>query len=77
MLRLLCPKHKDAKIYVNHLNPVMLVFIRKLSLNGYSSVFASFCIGKINHQQQKGYKNPFTIQDVDFLSKTAIFFSLV
>ena len=22
------PKHKDAKIFENHLNPVMLVFIR-------------------------------------------------
>ena len=22
------PKHKDVKIYENHLNPVMLVFIR-------------------------------------------------
>ena len=28
MLRLLiCPKHKEAKIFENHLNPGMLVFI--------------------------------------------------
>ena len=27
------PKHKDAKIFVNHLKPVLLVFIRKLSLS--------------------------------------------
>ena len=33
MLRLLSPKHNDAKILDNHLNPVMLVFIGKLSLN--------------------------------------------
>ena len=26
-LRLLGPKHKDAKTFENHLNPVMLVFI--------------------------------------------------
>ena len=26
-------KHKDANIFENHLNPVMLVFIRKLSLS--------------------------------------------
>ena len=24
----ICPKDKDAKIFENHLNPVMLVFIR-------------------------------------------------
>ena len=29
MLRLLCPKHKDAQIIENHLNPAMLVFIGK------------------------------------------------
>ena len=28
-----CPEHKDAKIFENHLKPVMLVFIGKLSLN--------------------------------------------
>ena len=28
MLRLFHPKHKDATIVENHLNPVMLVFIR-------------------------------------------------
>ena len=27
MLRLLHPKHKDAKIFGNHLSPVMLVLI--------------------------------------------------
>ena len=27
------PKHKDTKIFENHLNPVMLVFIGKLSLS--------------------------------------------
>ena len=27
MLRLLLPKHKDANIFENHLNSVMLVFI--------------------------------------------------
>ena len=33
ILRLLSSKHKDAKIFVNHLNPVMLVFIGQLSLS--------------------------------------------
>ena len=34
MLRLLSYiKHKDAKIFGNHLNPVMLVFIENLSLS--------------------------------------------
>ena len=33
MLRLLSSKHKDAKIFENHLNPVMLVFIGKLPLS--------------------------------------------
>ena len=28
-----CPKYKDAKIFENYLNPVMLVFIGKLSLS--------------------------------------------
>ena len=28
-----CTKHKDAKTIKKHLNPVMLVFIRKLSLS--------------------------------------------
>ena len=27
------PKDKDAKIYDNHKNPVMLIYIRKLSLS--------------------------------------------
>ena len=27
MLRQLCPKHKDAKIFEKHLNPVILVFM--------------------------------------------------
>ena len=31
MLRLFCPKHKDAKTFENHLNPVMLVLIGKPS----------------------------------------------
>ena len=31
-LRLLS-KHKSAKIFENHLNPILLVFIRKLSLS--------------------------------------------
>ena len=55
------PKHKGAKIFEKHLNPVMLVFIRKLILSTawwvpYArvsiifQVFASFCIGQINHQ---------------------------
>ena len=33
MLRLFLSKHKDAKILENNLNPVMLVFIGKLSLS--------------------------------------------
>ena len=33
MLRLLHPKHKNAKLFENHLNPVMFVFIRKLLLS--------------------------------------------
>ena len=58
------PKHKDAKIFENYLNPVVELFFEKLSLStlstnvpcfGYfSSFFASFCVGQISHQQQKG-----------------------
>ena len=33
MLRLLCPKHNDAKIFENHSSTVMLVFIRNLLLS--------------------------------------------
>ena len=54
-------KSKDAKIFENHLNPVMLVFIGKPSLSthvpgfqSFFSVFASFCNDQISHQQQKG-----------------------
>ena len=40
------PKHKDTKIFENHLNHVMLVFIRKLSLrtlvSGVSILFQFF-----------------------------------
>ena len=31
MLRLLCLRHKNSKLFENHLNPIILVFIRKLS----------------------------------------------
>ena len=31
MLQILRPKHKDTKLFENHLNPVMMVFIGKLS----------------------------------------------
>ena len=30
--KFICAKHKDTKIFENHINPVMLVFIGKLSL---------------------------------------------
>ena len=33
MLRLLLSKHKHPKIFKNHLNPVILVFIRTVSLS--------------------------------------------
>ena len=59
------PKHKDTKNFVNHLNPVLLIFIR-LALTEYSqmsahvagfqsffSFFASLCIGQIGHQLHK------------------------
>ena len=61
-----CPKHKDEKIFENHLNPVMLVFIGKLSPSTlrwvpmcqgfchFSGYFASFCLGKISHHKHKG-----------------------
>ena len=41
-----CPKHKDSKIFENHLNPVMLVFIGLLSLSTMrvSIIFKVFCI---------------------------------
>ena len=32
------PKHKDAKIFESHLNPVMFVFMRQLSLSTLRSV---------------------------------------
>ena len=41
--------HKDAKIFEKHLNPVMLVFIGKLSLSTNVPGFQSF--GEISHQQ--------------------------
>ena len=48
MLRL-CkgPKHKEGKIYENHLIPVMLVVIEKLALSSHrwvSVIFEVFCI---------------------------------
>ena len=58
--------HKNAKIFENHLNPVMLVFIWKLSLSALRWVvicqgfgdflffFVSFRIGQISQQQHKG-----------------------
>ena len=59
------PKHKDAKIFENHLNLAMLAFIRWRALAEYSEMsthapdtflgfFASFCIDQISHQQHKG-----------------------
>ena len=27
MLKLVCPRYKDAKIFENHLNPIKLMFI--------------------------------------------------
>ena len=66
MLIIFGPKYKDAKdFFENHLNPVMLVLIRMLSLRtqmsshvpGFKSFFRffeSFCIGKISHQLHKG-----------------------
>ena len=62
------PKHMDAKIIENPLNPVMLVFIGKLFWSIFSDeylcarvsvilqVFASFRIGQISLQQHRGYK---------------------
>ena len=37
MLRLHCPKHKDTKIFDNHLNVFMLVFIVWLWLRSWMS----------------------------------------
>ena len=66
----LCPKHKDANIFESHLNPVMLVFIEKLSLstlrwvpicqgfNHFFRYFASFCSGQISPSQCWGYLCP-------------------
>ena len=54
-----CPKHKDAKIFENHLNPVMLVFIEKLLLGTNKWVpmcqgfFALFCISKLATSSQR------------------------
>ena len=60
------PKHKDATIFENHLNPVILVFIGKLSMSTvrwvpmsqgfshFSGFFASFCICQISHQHHMG-----------------------
>ena len=57
----MCSKHKDAKVFENHLNPVTLIFIGKAlpeypqmsnHMPGFRSifqVFASFCIGQISH----------------------------
>ena len=59
------PKYRSAKIFENHLNPVMLVSIGWLSLQYskmsthvpgfqlYFRFFASFCIGQISQQQHK------------------------
>ena len=61
-------KHKDAKFFEKPSKPYqfMLVFIIKFSLSSlrwvpichgfsdFSALFASFCIGKISHQQDKG-----------------------
>ena len=56
--------HKNAKIFENHLNPVMCVFIGQLSLSDeypfarifgdFSDSFALFCIGGISFQQHEG-----------------------
>ena len=61
MLRLLSSNY-DTMIFDNQLNLVMLLFIRKRSLstlrwepNFVFNSFASFSIGKISHQQHKGY----------------------
>ena len=66
MLRLnLCLRHKNSKEFENHLNPVMLVFIGKVSLSTdiwvpicqcfshFSALFTLFCIDQISHQQLK------------------------
>ena len=60
------PKHKDAKIFEKHLNPIMLVFLdsyRRVLLDEFpgclgfihfSSFFASFSIFQISNQQHNG-----------------------
>ena len=67
MLRLLRLKAKNSNIFKNHLNPVMLVFIGKLSLStniwvpicqGFShflAFFTLYCIDQISHQKLKGW----------------------
>ena len=67
--------HKKAKDYENHLNTVMLVFIRKaLSehcqmsthlpwFHSFLSFFASFCIAQVSLQQRKGYYSDFSPSD--------------
>ena len=61
MLRPLLSKHKTAKIFEKHLNPILFVFIGKLSLSthvpGFQSFFrffASFFIGQISDRQHDG-----------------------
>ena len=60
MQRLLSSKHKNAKTFEKYLNPVMLVFIGKLSeyspmstdVPGFQLFFrctASFCTAQISH----------------------------
>ena len=43
------PKHKDVKIFENHLSPVMLVLIGLLSLSTNMSGFQSFFIDSLHH----------------------------
>ena len=61
-----CPKHKNAKIFETHLNPVMFgIHLKDLAeysqmstqvpgFQSFSSFFASFCTGQISHLQHKG-----------------------
>ena len=55
MLGLLSSIAQGCKVFENHLNPVMLVLIGKLSLSTLRWVpIVSFCIDQLIHQQHKG-----------------------
>ena len=68
------PKHKDPKIFENHLNPVILVFIGKLSLStprwvptcqgfkSFSAFLHHFVLTKLALRVNQDFKNAFPKQ---------------